>query len=332
MRFISLGYYCGPAASMEVHGLRTTSGPFDWYVSDYQGVIKTIEERFEHFLEFDNLVHYDERKHYFYDVKYGFLFNHEIGIGDKEDLRYQTIKEKYNKRIYRFLDMLKTPCCLIRAVKDENEIEYINNHYLSIEQMFKAYNAENIVVYLVPQNILTIETKFPFYKVNQCILHPDESPHLFEQNKDLLPFFFSNIEAEERIKNLAFFYRKQLSVTEGRYMVAMQLLNGLVDSVDFCQKIRKKVLIYGCGAIGKALYREISKKVTVLAFIDEFSWEEKYDSVDILKLEDYESLHPMLMGVDIIVTPFVAYEEIKQRIQSIYKNEDVRIFSVKELV
>lgn len=317
---------------MEVHGLRTTSGPFDWYVSDYQGVIKTIEEKFEHFLEFGNLMHCDEKKHYFYDTKYGFLFNHEIGIGDKEDLRFQTIKEKYSKRIQRFYDMLKTPCCLIRAVKDEEEIEYINSHYTSIEKMFKTYNEANTVIYLVPQNILSIEVKFPFYKVNQCILHPDESPRLFDQNNDLLPFFFSNIEPEERIKNLKFFWQKQLRVAEGRYTVAMKLLDSLVDGADFCEKIRSKILIYGCGAIGKALYRQISKKVSVIGFIDEFSWEEKYDSVDILKLEDCENLQPLMKEVDIIVTPSAEFNEIKKRILSIYGNEGIRIISVKDIV
>ncbi len=260
MQFISLGYYCGPAASMEVHGLRTTSGPFDWYVSDYQGVIKTIEEKFEHFLEFDNLVQRSEGKHYFYDTKYGFLFNHEIGIGDKEDLRFQVIKEKYNKRIHKFFDMLKSPCCLIRAVKDEKEIEYINKHHKNIEKMFKAYNEANIVIYLIPKNILTTRVEFPFYKVEQCILHPNESSRLFNQNGDLLRFLLENIEPEERIKNLKFFFQRQLRVAEGRYAVAIQLLNGLVDGVDFSEKIRSNVLIYGCGAIGKTVYKEISKK------------------------------------------------------------------------
>ena len=257
MYFISLGYYCGPAASMEVKGLRTTSGPFDWYVSEYQGVIKTIEEKFEHFLEFSNLMHCEERKHYFYDKKYGFLFNHEIGIGEKEDLRFQTIKEKYNKRIRRFLEMLQSPCCLIRAVRDENEIEYINNHYADIEKMFKAYNQANIVIYLVPQKLLANAINFPFYRVEQCILNQEESPRLFDQNKELLQFLYESIESEERIKNLDFYYQKYLQTVQGRYTIAVRLLNNLVDDSDFMERIeiREKVIIYGCGNIGKCVYR-----------------------------------------------------------------------------
>ncbi len=43
-------------------------------------------------------------------------------------------------------------------------------------------------------------------------------------------------------------------------------------------------------------------------------------------------MQPVLSGTDILVTPLADFGEIKKRIQSIYKNEDVRIISVKELV
>lgn len=53
--FISLGYYCGVAASMSKLGIRSCSGPFDWYISEFQGVLECIENDFGDFLDVNNL-------------------------------------------------------------------------------------------------------------------------------------------------------------------------------------------------------------------------------------------------------------------------------------
>ena len=50
--FISLGYYCGTAASMSKLGIRNSSGPFDWYTSELIGVLECLENDFSDFLGF----------------------------------------------------------------------------------------------------------------------------------------------------------------------------------------------------------------------------------------------------------------------------------------
>lgn len=44
--FISLGWKCKVAASIEKYGLRSCSGPFDWCVTEFKGVIETIDSNF----------------------------------------------------------------------------------------------------------------------------------------------------------------------------------------------------------------------------------------------------------------------------------------------
>ena len=45
--FISLGSYCGAAASMSKLGIRSVSGPFDWIISsDLKSVVSCLENDF----------------------------------------------------------------------------------------------------------------------------------------------------------------------------------------------------------------------------------------------------------------------------------------------
>lgn len=40
MNYISLGYFCSIAMDLEKLGLRNESLPFDWVISDFEGVSK----------------------------------------------------------------------------------------------------------------------------------------------------------------------------------------------------------------------------------------------------------------------------------------------------
>jgi len=42
MHYISLGYFCSIAMDLEKLGLRTESSPFDWLISDFEGVIRAL--------------------------------------------------------------------------------------------------------------------------------------------------------------------------------------------------------------------------------------------------------------------------------------------------
>ena len=332
--YISLGYYCGPAASMEFHGFRRTSGPFDWYVSDYKGVIRSIDEKFEHFLEFENLQHVEGAPHFFNDVKYGFLFNHEIGIGKEPDRRYFSIKEKYQRRYQRFLQMLGEGCFLLRAVKDQEEIEYINENNQYINRLFCEYSQQNMVIYLISNNLIEEnDIKFPYYKVDKCILNLYESTHLLEQNSALLQFMSDNILASDRINNMQFYNQKHFQVMENRYNMAIKLLNTYESGKKITGLQHEHIIIYGCGNIGQALYKLLrSCAYKIIAFIDEFSWDEQCEGIPILKLEDEGRLSAMIDKSDIVVTPIADFEDIKKHIREIYCTQEFRVFSIENIL
>lgn len=52
---ISLGWFCGCASSLSKLGLRSASGPFDWYFSDLWAVLEQIENAFKDFMRRENL-------------------------------------------------------------------------------------------------------------------------------------------------------------------------------------------------------------------------------------------------------------------------------------
>ena len=53
-KFVSLGWFCGTAASMSKYGLRSGAGPVDWCFTELEELIHLIDTDFEHFMEKEN--------------------------------------------------------------------------------------------------------------------------------------------------------------------------------------------------------------------------------------------------------------------------------------
>lgn len=205
--------------------------------------------------------------------------------------------------------------------------------YVILWDVVKRYKILEIVV-ISTEVFLANTINFPFYRREQCVINQEESSRLFDQNKELLQFLHDNIESEEKIKIWIFAIKNICIQCRGRYTIAVRLLNNLVDDSDFMERIeiREKVIIYGCGNIGKCVSRLLKNRVQVLGFVDELSWETESNGVEIFKLEDYDNLKLLLNEVDILVTLLVDFEEIEKRILYIYKDEEYRIIQIKELL
>jgi len=118
-QFISLGFFCGIAASLSRYGLRSFSGPFDWCFSDFYGVIHFLETDFSDFLNMDNLEIVEEKPNEFKDIKYGLHYNHDVK--NNFETEYEAIRQKYLHRIEVFLKASSEGVCFVRAVQDEEE-------------------------------------------------------------------------------------------------------------------------------------------------------------------------------------------------------------------
>ena len=100
---ISLGCNCWPSTVIKELGLRQISLPFDWMISNIDGLEKCFKNNFEFFhkdlyLNFDNTRLID---------KYNFQFIHDYSDIINWEKEYEEVFAKYQRRITRFLNIMK---------------------------------------------------------------------------------------------------------------------------------------------------------------------------------------------------------------------------------
>ena len=107
---VSLGASCGVTMSLRELGLQNVSSPFDWIgAPGLPGVVETVESDFAGWFDRDALVLWDVthekgviHRHY-KNVKTGFGFPHEFSNAEPFERHYEAVREKYERRIARFL-------------------------------------------------------------------------------------------------------------------------------------------------------------------------------------------------------------------------------------
>lgn len=117
--YISLGYFCEVAQDLEVLGLRNTSSPFDWGISSFKGVIKAISSGFDDFLDKDSLLQSERDRRHYLDPKYDYFSFHDFSQYQSLDSQYDFVRDKYYRRIARFLDNIKEPTLFFRYISSE---------------------------------------------------------------------------------------------------------------------------------------------------------------------------------------------------------------------
>ena len=101
--YISLGYFCSVASELEYLGLRNESSPFDWLISDFEGVVMSIQNNFEDFLGYDYLVQNRQCPAYYLNTKYKMQFFHDFSSYKSLQKQLPLVQKKYQRRINRFL-------------------------------------------------------------------------------------------------------------------------------------------------------------------------------------------------------------------------------------
>lgn len=159
--YITLGYDCSTTSALKSMDLRIQSLPFDWMVSDMSKLIDCISEDF---INFHKNLKLNSSKTRVID-HYGFEYPHDypntdiidfenIGngvfgekiINDNWEDYIELNLEKYNRRIKRFIDILKS----------EKDLIVLYRGFLSNIEIFKEiaknkFNKENIR-YIVATN------------------------------------------------------------------------------------------------------------------------------------------------------------------------------------
>ncbi|MEK1310394.1 hypothetical protein HCY59_09550 [Limosilactobacillus fermentum] len=150
--YISLGYFCNVASDLEELGLRNTSSPFDWNISLFEGVIKAIDNEFDEFMMYDNIVQSEKYRQNYYDPKYKMWFFHDFNKYEPLKKQYSKVKEKYDRRILRFLNNINEPTLFFRYIFNEpgfeSELNWIEKNYAYIEKVIKKHNTKNRIIYI----------------------------------------------------------------------------------------------------------------------------------------------------------------------------------------
>lgn len=203
---ISLGWFCSVALELERFGLRNSSQPFDWLLTDYESLIDCIKNDFANFLEYENLMQYDTNPAFYYDNYYKIHFYHDFHACIPLSEQLRAVKDRYKRRIERFMSDIRKPSLLIRYIEDQAEADYINSNFENIHCFFKEFNEDNEIIYVANEDIVT---NFDVYTVRK-----DENDTVarkfVDKNKELERFLKSDVfNGKKRKENLEKYYQKQ---------------------------------------------------------------------------------------------------------------------------
>ena len=209
--FISLGYFCSIAEDLEIFGLRNSSMPFDWVISDFQSNLNLIQNNFDELFNFDFFYQSKTNRHIYKNIRYNFHFYHDFNSYQSLVSQINNVEIKYKRRIKQFYSLIIKPTLFIRYVDTENglsELDYILKNQTKIMTTIKEYHPKNEIIYIINDeynNNLPIN----FYSVRKDS-NDKVSRHPLISNK-LFKDYFEQTYFPNRLINIKF-YKSKLSM------------------------------------------------------------------------------------------------------------------------
>lgn len=312
--FVSLGAACPTASSMSKYGLRSWSGPFDWLVTEsLEWVLYFIENSFVDFLERKNLERFKGSPKKFIDKKSGFIFLHDQECPFED--RFEELKQKYQKRIDRFMEEIRNPTCFLRSVIESAELSYITKNVAYINRIIKNKNSTNELVLLIHREV-DIPADMPF----RYYIMPGEFGHghkrlrsWFDGADDFLEFCASKYSPVSIMKNIAFDQKKEMQFWQkciDRSAKKYDTLVKLCDSVFNRNSVPEHIIIYGAGHIGRNFYKKVKGNCKVVCFVDKKEKGKEIDGIPVVGIEQVGNNK----NLTFIVTVTQNFEKIKAEI------------------
>ena len=210
MKYISLGYFCSVSMDLEKLGLRSESSPFDWLISDFEGVVRAMECGFADFLKYEDLSQNKANRAIYKNTRYNIDFYHDFDSLIPLAEQLPQVEAKYRRRIDRFYESIKEPTLFIRYISDEEKVDgksrellWIEENYERVMELIRSYNEENDILF-IGNNGVTSE-KFHIYNVEKDNGDAVARSPLFKSAE--LHKLFSGVDFPDREQNLAR-YRK----------------------------------------------------------------------------------------------------------------------------
>ncbi len=147
---ISLGEACFVANMLKDTKERHFSAPFDWLMgANLRTRLDFLLNDFEGFLDIENLIPYPpatppENFDAYMNPKNGMIFNHDFRNNIPFEDAFKEAREKYDRRIERLINLLKTPCRVVFLYMDmldkkdpDLTIDALTEYMVKINMKFK---------------------------------------------------------------------------------------------------------------------------------------------------------------------------------------------------
>lgn len=193
---VSLGCFCSPAMEFRRIDRRKFSLPFDWLVTmDFSAVLDLIDNSFNGLLEHEDLYQIKDIPSRYRNIRYSIDFYHDFLPTKSFDKQIGAVKEKYDRRIKRFYEIITEPTLFCRYIISRDELIYISEHHGEITERFKKYNEENEIIFIVNEDIFSsFDGEIPLL----WTVEKDEGDmfarRFLDKNTDLKQFIIDNVE------------------------------------------------------------------------------------------------------------------------------------------
>jgi hypothetical protein len=105
---INLGGDCQVAYQLKKNNLRSCALPFDLLITPFDSLRKLLEHNFDQFLAKNNLAFITGPDKYIIDTQYGVRLIHDFKLSEEFLQDYDTIHDRYARRVKRFYDIIQT--------------------------------------------------------------------------------------------------------------------------------------------------------------------------------------------------------------------------------
>lgn len=270
---VSLGWFCATASALQRYGLRSSAGPFDWMISDFDSVLQVMENNFCDYMSKENLREKEDNINVIVDTKYGFEYPHDIRTNLEED--YPEIYKRYQRRIDRFRNETQRKSLFFRVVKSDEEIEYIIKNKEYIYSVIKKGNIENEIIFIIYKKMKPLPEYLNWYRIEDEKYSADlyKMRTIFDSEERLVEYCKTKIFSRDKLTKNKVYDRQKLTDSQKNSLVC----GVLEDTPKTIGKILQtyyndsmsKVYLYGAGDYGLRILQCMKMAgIQVIAFID----------------------------------------------------------------
>lgn len=107
-------------------------------------------------MDYENLSQNIRCRAHYHEDRYHFYFFHDFSQYKTLDKQYEMIKEKYWRRIKRFLKAIESPTLFVRYISTEEvdefgrsvELNWIEQNYQYILDVLRRFNEQNDIIFI----------------------------------------------------------------------------------------------------------------------------------------------------------------------------------------